>query len=95
MNNQECKIKPKIINLNGKKPSFYPYSLEVNKCSDSCCNNVNDPNAKLCVSDVVKDMNIKVFNLMLRSNETRLIEWHETCNLKCRLDTSICNNKDK
>ena len=94
MNNQECKIKPKIINVNGKKPLFYPYSVEVNKCSDSCCNNINDLNAKLCVSDVGKDMNIKVFNLKLRSNETRLIEWHETCNLKYRLDTSVCINKD-
>ena len=30
---------------------------------------------------------------MLRTNETRHIEWHETCQLKCRLDARICNNK--
>ena len=37
--------------------------------------------------------NVKVFNLMSRTNETRHIEWHETCKYKCRLDASICNNK--
>ena len=39
-------------------------------CGGSC-NNVNDPFAKLCVPDVVKDGNLKVFNLMSRTNETR------------------------
>ena len=32
MNNQECRIRPKIINVNSNKPSFYPYSIKVNKC---------------------------------------------------------------
>ena len=31
----------------------------------------------------------------LRTNETRHIEWHETCKCKCRLDTSVCNNKQR
>ena len=73
MNNQECKIKPKTINVNSNEPSFYPYSILVNKCSDSC-NNINDPYAKLCVPDVFKNINVKVFNLMSRTNETRHIE---------------------
>ena len=30
--------------------------------------------AKLCVPDVVKNINVKVFNLMPRTNETRHIE---------------------
>ena len=47
----------------------------------------------MCVPDVVKNLNIKVFNLMSRTNETGYIEWHETCKCKCRLDLSVCNNK--
>ena len=35
----------------------------------------------------------RFFNLMSRTNETRHIEWHETCKCKCRLDASVCNNK--
>ena len=73
MNNQECKIRPEIININSNEPLFYPYSIKVNKCSGSC-DNINDPYAKLCVPDVVKNINIKVFNLMSRTNETRHIK---------------------
>ena len=36
-----------------------------------CCNNINDPYAKLCVPDVIKNINVKVFNLISRTNETR------------------------
>ena len=42
--NQECKIRPQISNINSDNPFFYPYSIEVNKCSGSC-NNINDPYA--------------------------------------------------
>ena len=70
MNNQECKIRPKTINVNSNKPLFYPYSLKIDKCSGSC-NNMNDSFAKLCVPDVIKNLNVKVFNLMSRTNETR------------------------
>ena len=55
MNNQECKIRPEIININSNEPSFYPYSILVNKCSGSC-DNINDPYAKLCIPDVVKNI---------------------------------------
>ena len=72
MSNQECKIRPEIININSNKPSFYPYSVQINKCSGSC-NNINDPYTKLCVPDVVKNLNVEVFNLMSRINETRRV----------------------
>ena len=49
----------------------------------------------MCVPDVVKNLNVKVFNLMSRTNEARHIEWHETCKSKCRLDASVCNNKQR
>ena len=55
--------------------------------------NINDPYAKMCVPDVVKNLNVKVFNLMSGTNETRHIKRHETCKCKYRLDESVCNNK--
>ena len=67
MNNQLCKVKPKIIN----EPSFYLCSVKINKCSGSC-NNVNDPFAKLCVPDVIKNMNVKVFNLISRTKDNKI-----------------------
>ena len=77
MNNQECKVIPQIVNVNGNDPVFFLYSVKTSKCSGSC-NNINNPLAKLCVPDVVKNLNVKVFNLVSEINETRRIEWHET-----------------
>ena len=73
MNNQECKVRPEIINIESNEPSFYPYSVKISKCSGSC-NNINNPYAKLCVLDVVRNMNGKVFNLMSITNETRYMK---------------------
>ena len=53
---------------------------------------INNPYANLFVSGVVKNLNVKVFNLMSRTNETKHIEWHETCKCKCRSNGSVCNN---
>ena len=71
---------------------FFPFSIKTSKCSSNC-DNINDPYAKLCVPDMVKNLNVKIFNLMSRTNKTRHIKWHKTCKCKCRLDKSICNNK--
>ena len=70
MKNQECKLRQQTININGDEPVFYPFSVKTSKCSGSC-NNINDPYAKTCVPDVVKNLNVEVFNLMSRTNETR------------------------
>ena len=93
MNNQECKLRPQIVNVNSDDPVFFPFSNKTSKCSGSR-NNINDPHAKICVPDIVKNLNVKVFNLIWGINETRHIEWHEMCKCKCRLDASICNNKN-
>ena len=53
LNNQECKARPKIIDVNANEPVFYPYSIKVNKCSGNC-NNINNPYAKLGIPDFVK-----------------------------------------
>ena len=49
----------------------------------------------MCVPDVVKNINVNLFNLISRNNETRHIEWHEMCKCECRLDASACNNKQR
>ena len=94
MNNQARKVRPEIINVNSDEPVFYPSSITTSKCSGSC-NNINDPFAKMCVPDIVKNLNVKVFNLMSGTNETRHLKWNETCKCKCRLDASVCNNKQR
>ena len=80
MNNQEFKIRSKIVGTNSNEPLFYLYSIEVNKCSCSC-NNTKKHKCQSIQYHVKK--------------ETRHIEWHKTCKRKCRLDTSVCNNKQR
>ena len=59
MNNQECRTRTKIINTNNNEPMFYPFSIKVNK-TDGNFNNINNPYAKLCITDVIKNINVKV-----------------------------------
>ena len=64
INNQEFKVTKQVLNLNGDEPVFFPFSVKTSKCSGSC-NNVNNQYAKLCVSDVVENLNVRAFNLEL------------------------------
>ena len=85
MKNQECKKTLEIININSNNPIFYPFIIKINKCSSNC-NNINNPYAKICVPDVIKDLNVKVFNLMSRTNKTKFIKCHKKCKCECRLN---------
>ena len=67
--NKECKVRPETINVNSDEPVFYPFSIKTSKCSGSC-NNINDPYAKICVPDVVKDLSVTVFNRELMKQGT-------------------------
>ena len=94
MKNEECKVRSKIVDVSSNDPIFYPFSIKKNKCSGNC-NNISNPYARICVPDIVKDLNVKVFNLMSLNNETRHIKWHETCKCICRLKKIICNSKQR
>ena len=73
VNNQECKVKPEMINTNGNESLFYPYSVKISKrCG--ICNIINEQCENLRDPDIVKNININVFNLMSRTNETRYIK---------------------
>ena len=94
MKNQECKVRPKIVDINSNDPIFYPFSIKTNKCSSNC-NNISDQYSRICIPDAVKNLNLKVFNLMTLTNETRYIKWYETCKCICRLNGIICNSKQR
>ena len=83
MNNQNCKVRPEIVNIDCNELLFYSFRVKTNKCSGSC-NNLDEVYANFCVPDVVKNFNIKVFNLLPGANENRHIKWHETCKYKSK-----------
>ena len=69
--NQKCMPRPKILDVSegAGEALFYPYNVLVNKCSGSC-NTLDDPMAKLCDPNIIKRVNMKVYNFLMRLNET-------------------------
>ena len=61
MNNQEYKVRPEVINIDSNEPLFHPYIVKISKCSGSC-NEINDSYAKLCVPNVIKNINVTVYD---------------------------------
>ena len=94
MKSRECKVRPKTAYININNAIFYYFSLKINRYSGNC-NNINDPYARICIPDTVKSLNVTVFDLMSRFNETKSIKWHEACTCICRLNKIVCNNKQK
>ena len=92
--NQKCMPRPKILDVNEGvgEALFYAYNVQVNKCSGSC-NTLDNPMAKLCVPGIVKRVNMQVYNFLMRLNETRNVLGHESCKCVCKLNLSVCNNK--
>ena len=92
--NQKCMPRPKILDVNEGvgEALFYPYNVLVNKCSGSC-NTLDDPMAKRCVPNIIKNVNMKVYNFLIRLNETRNVLRHESYKCVCRLNSSVCNSK--
>ena len=92
--NQKCMPRPKILEVNEGvgEALFYPYNVLVNKCSGSC-DMLDNPMAKLCVPNIIKRINMKVYNFLMRLNETRNVLRQESCKCVCRLNSSVCNSK--
>ena len=91
--NQKCMPRPKILAVNEGvgEALFYLYNVLVNKCSRSC-NTLDDPMARICIPNI-KNVNMKVYNFLMRLNETRNVLWQKSCKCVCRLNSSICNSK--
>ena len=70
--NRKCMPRPKVLDVNEGvgEALFSPYNVLVNKCSGSC-DTLDDPMARLCVPNIVKKVNMKVYNFLMRVNETR------------------------
>ena len=92
--NRECMPRPKILNVNEGigEALFYQYNVLVNKCSGSC-DTLDNPMSKICIPKIIKNVNMKVYNFLMRLNETRNVLWHESCKCVCRLNSSVCNSK--
>ena len=92
--NQKCMPRPKTLDVNEGvgEALFYLYNVLVNKGSGSC-NTLDNRMAKLCAPNVIKRVNMQVYNFLMRLNETRNVLWQESRKCVCKLNSSVCNNK--
>ena len=81
LNNQPCQTRPNPVNINSNGTLFYLFTVAVNKCGGSY-KTINDPHAEVCVPKKVKNMNVKIFDLMSGVNETRFPVQYESCERK-------------
>ena len=86
--------RPKILDVNEGigEALFYPHKVLVIKCSGSC-NTLDNPMSKICVPKIIKNVNMQVYNFLMRLNEACNVLWHESCKCVCKLSSSVCNNE--
>ena len=67
--NQKCMPRLKILDVNEGvgEVLFYPHNVLVNKCSGSC-NTLENPMSKICVPKIIKNVNMQVYNFLMRLN---------------------------
>ena len=95
LSNQPCMIKPTLIylNFNEYKQGFcyYLFTVNLDRYNGSCntCNNIS---VKLCVPNKTEDVNLNVFNLITRTNESKTLIKHISCKFKCTFNSKKCNS---
>ena len=72
----------------------FTYNIKVERCIGSC-NNITNAYSKICLPDIIKNVTVKVFNLISQQNETKRISSHESCKCDCLLNKTACNDKQK
>ena len=91
LKNQECKVRQVIVD---NKYMAFPFKIEIDRCVGSC-NNISNSDSKMCIPDIVKNVTIKMFDLMNLENTTKQVEFHESCKCVCKINSSVCREKQR
>ena len=67
-------IQPTLIylhlNENSQEFHHYPFAVKFDRCVGSC-NTLNDLSNKACVPNKTEDLNLSVFNMIARINQSK------------------------
>ena len=89
LSNQKCMTQATLINLHPNEYSqefdSYAFAVKLDRCVGRC-NTLNDLSNKVCVPNKTKDLNLNVFNMITRINESKTLTKHISCQCKCRFD---------
>ena len=89
---------PTLINLRpneyGQKLLYYPFAVDLNRCSGSC-NTLDNLSNKVCVPNETEDLNLNIFNMITGINESKTLTKHILCKCECKFDYKKCNLNQK
>ena len=95
LSNQKYMIQPTLINSHANEYSqefhYYLFAVKLDRCVGSC-NTLNDLSNKVCIPNKTKDLNLSMFNMITRINETKTLTKHISCECKCKFDERKCNS---
>ena len=91
LKNQECKVREVIVD---HKYMAFPYKIEIDRCAGSC-NNISNTHSKVCVPDIVKNVTVKMFDLMNLESTTKQVEFHESCKCVCKITSGACSERQR
>ena len=84
-----------LINLHPNEYSqefnYYLFTVKLDICVGSC-NTLNDLSNKVCVPNKTEDLNLSVFSMITRINESKTLPKHISCECKCKFDGTKCNS---
>ena len=63
LNNEQCVIRPTLIDLYPVELNYYLFMISLDKCSGSW-NSIDDLSTKTCIQSKTKYINVKVFNII-------------------------------
>ena len=95
LSNQKCVTQRTPIDLNSneycQKFHYYPFSVKLNSCVGNC-GTLNDLSNKLCVPNKTDELNLSMFNMIARINESKTLLKHISCECKCKFHGRKCNS---
>ena len=68
LNNEQCKTRPFLIDLNPAELKYYPFMITLNKYRGNC-NTFNEISGTISVPNKTENVNLNVFNLITRTNK--------------------------
>ena len=91
LNDEPCMVRPVLIDMNPVELNYYPFMINLYKCTGSC--NVVSP--KICVPKETKDINVKAFNVITNKDEAKTMAKHISCDSKSKFNSTTCNSNQK
>ena len=84
LNDESCKVRPTLIDINPVELKYYPFMISLNKCTGSF--NVLSP--KMYVPK--ETQNVKPFNMITNKNKAKAMTEHISCDSNQKLNNKTC-----